>query len=186
LLAASALDLPPDLARLSSLVCPHAPSREPGGDDGGNSIDGGGRMDPISGAGLSRRLEGPGSTGATGLFSYAAAGASGGAADFVFRSAAAELFGITIPEGQPLPWVAGRNADTSELTLRVEGEVKLRCAGPGRVFHVKALKISTKKAAHAKVYHHATVPLRRPAHPVHHSLGYRQRPHVHAGRLLRV
>jgi hypothetical protein len=61
------------------------------------------------------------------LFSYAAPGASGGAADFVFRSAAAELFGVRIPVGEPLPWVAGRNADTAELTLRVEDEVKLRC-----------------------------------------------------------
>ena len=59
-------------------------------------------------------------------FSYASAGASGGAAEFVFRAAAAELFEVVIPEGEPLVWVAGRNSDTSELTLKVEGETKLR------------------------------------------------------------
>lgn len=59
-------------------------------------------------------------------FSYASPGASGGAADFVFRVAAAELFGVCIPQDEPLNWVAGRNSDMSELTLKIEGEVKLR------------------------------------------------------------
>jgi len=32
-----------------------------------------------------------------------------------------------IPTGELLAWVEGRNSDTSELTLKVEGETKLRC-----------------------------------------------------------
>lgn len=141
LLAASPVDLPPDLARFSSLVCPHA---SPGAsNDGGSSPRGGGGVDRVVGEGSSRRVEegGPGG-GGTSLFSYAAPGASGGAADFVFRAAATELFGIRIPEGEPLPWVAGRNADTSELTLQVEGEVKLRCGrmGPPRCEPASYLK----------------------------------------------
>lgn len=55
----------------------------------------------------------------------ASTSASGGAADFVFREAAAELYGVTLPAG-PLPWVRGRNADVAELTLTVGDQVVLR------------------------------------------------------------
>ena len=43
--------------------------------------------------------------------------ASGGAADFVFRVAARELFGVDLPPDAPLPWTAGRNVDHRELLL---------------------------------------------------------------------
>ncbi|GIL48012.1 hypothetical protein Vafri_4733 [Volvox africanus] len=41
---------------------------------------------------------------------------SGGYADFVFRTAAREVFGIEVPPG-PLPWRTRRNADLQELSL---------------------------------------------------------------------
>ena len=43
--------------------------------------------------------------------------ASGGAAEFVFRVAARELFGVELPPEAPLPWTAGRNQDHRELLL---------------------------------------------------------------------
>lgn len=58
-------------------------------------------------------------------FTYAAPGASGGHADFVYRCAARELFGVDVGAGA-LPWVAGRNADLQELTLEKEGVAVLR------------------------------------------------------------
>ena len=57
---------------------------------------------------------------------YATAGASGGHADFIFRAAARELFGVEMAADAPLPWVAGRNADIAELTLTHQGEPVLR------------------------------------------------------------
>jgi len=60
-----------------------------------------------------------------GSFTYAAPGASGGHADFVFRHAARELFGVSLPAG-PLAWVAGRNADLQEVTLEHGGATVLR------------------------------------------------------------
>ncbi|GFH30573.1 DNA_mis_repair domain-containing protein, partial [Haematococcus lacustris] len=58
-----------------------------------------------------------------------AQGASGGYADFVFRTAAEQLFGRHLPPG-PLPYQTLRNADFQEVLLRDEasGEVLLRCA----------------------------------------------------------
>ena len=55
----------------------------------------------------------------------ALAGASGGAAEYVFREAARELHGVTLPPG-PLTWERGRNADVAELNLRVNNQVVLR------------------------------------------------------------
>jgi iron only hydrogenase large subunit-like protein len=55
----------------------------------------------------------------------ASPGASGGAAEYVYRVAARELFGVELPPG-PLPWVQGKNADLHELTLSHEGETVLR------------------------------------------------------------
>ena len=43
--------------------------------------------------------------------------ASGGAAEFVFRVAARELFGVELPPDSPLPWTQGRNVDHRELVL---------------------------------------------------------------------
>ncbi|PNH06589.1 Cytosolic Fe-S cluster assembly factor NARFL [Tetrabaena socialis] len=45
---------------------------------------------------------------------------SGGYADFVYRAAARELYGIEVPPG-PLPWRSLRNADFQELTLGSPG-----------------------------------------------------------------
>lgn len=58
-------------------------------------------------------------------FTYAAPGASGGTAEFVFRVAAKELFGVNVPPG-PLPWVQGKNSDLHELTLDHSGSTVLR------------------------------------------------------------
>ncbi|GLI69561.1 hypothetical protein VaNZ11_014197 [Volvox africanus] len=41
---------------------------------------------------------------------------SGGYADFVFRTAAREVYGVEVPPG-PLPWRTRRNADLQELSL---------------------------------------------------------------------
>lgn len=55
----------------------------------------------------------------------AAPGASGGGAEYVFRRAAAEIFGVQLPL-RALEWRAGRNKDLQELSLTVDGEAKLR------------------------------------------------------------
>lgn len=55
-------------------------------------------------------------------------GGSGGYCEYVFRRAAADLFGVDFAPGAELPWRAGRNADMRELVLEVGGEVKLRFA----------------------------------------------------------
>ena len=44
-------------------------------------------------------------------------GASGGFAEDLFRHAAREIHGISIPASQPLPWRQGRNADIREVEL---------------------------------------------------------------------
>ena len=84
------------------------------GSDGSSSGDGGGNS---SGEG--------GGLGAIGAFTYAAPGASGGMAEFVFRVAAKELFGVDLPPG-PMPWVQGRNADIHELELQQGGATVLK------------------------------------------------------------
>ena len=48
----------------------------------------------------------------------------GGYLDFVYRVAAQELFGITIPPG-PLPFKTLRNTDYREVVLEVDGRVVL-------------------------------------------------------------
>jgi iron only hydrogenase large subunit-like protein len=58
----------------------------------------------------------------------AAPGGSGGYCEYIFRTAARELFGVHLPDEQPLPWTEGRNADMRELKLLVDGEVKLSFA----------------------------------------------------------
>ncbi|CAN0304934.1 unnamed protein product, partial [Hapterophycus canaliculatus] len=57
----------------------------------------------------------------------ASGGGSGGYLEYVFRHAAAELFGVDLA-GQPLVYRAGRNADFRETTLEVDGKVLLRFA----------------------------------------------------------
>ena len=47
--------------------------------------------------------------------------------DFVFRTAAQELFGRVVPPG-PLAMRTLRNSDFQETTLEVDGRVVLRCA----------------------------------------------------------
>jgi iron only hydrogenase large subunit-like protein len=55
------------------------------------------------------------------------AGGAGGYLEHVFRAAALELFGITIPPG-PLPLTRGRNPDLRECVLEVGGRPALRFA----------------------------------------------------------
>lgn len=52
---------------------------------------------------------------------------AGGYLDFVFRTAAKDLFGVIVPPG-PLAMRTLRNADFQEATLEVEGKVVLRFA----------------------------------------------------------
>ena len=80
---------------------------------------------PLSGLSLGGGGDASGSGGP--LLTYAAAGASGGHADFVFRHAARELFGVDLGDG-PLGWTTARNRDLREVTLEVEGTVVLRFA----------------------------------------------------------
>ena len=80
---------------------------------------------PLSGLSLGGGGDASGSGGP--LLTYAAAGASGGHADFVFRHAARELFGVDLGDG-PLAWTTARNRDLREVTLEVEGAVVLRFA----------------------------------------------------------
>lgn len=54
-------------------------------------------------------------------------GGSGGYVDFVFRHAARELFGVTIPAG-PLPFKQGKNSDIKSVSLQVGGERVLNFA----------------------------------------------------------
>eukprot|EP00514_Thraustochytrium_sp_LLF1b_P006133 CAMPEP_0184519922 /NCGR_PEP_ID=MMETSP0198_2-20121128/6888_1 /TAXON_ID=1112570 /ORGANISM="Thraustochytrium sp., Strain LLF1b" /LENGTH=568 /DNA_ID=CAMNT_0026910477 /DNA_START=115 /DNA_END=1821 /DNA_ORIENTATION=- len=54
-------------------------------------------------------------------------GGSGGYLEYVFRTAARELFNITVPEG-PLPYKTGRNADIRTVELHSEGKPVLRFA----------------------------------------------------------
>lgn len=63
--------------------------------------------------------------GSSGALCYAAPSASGGCAEFVFRFAARELFGVSLPP-TALEWKAGRNADISEASLEVGGQTVLR------------------------------------------------------------
>lgn len=54
-------------------------------------------------------------------------GGSGGYVDYVFRVAARELFGVTVPPG-PLPFRQGRNSDIRTVELHVGGRPVLRFA----------------------------------------------------------
>ena len=53
---------------------------------------------------------------------------SGGYAEFVFRHAARELFGVALEPDAPLPWRQGRNADMQVLELHAGGAYE----GPGK------------------------------------------------------
>ncbi|GBG31099.1 Cytosolic Fe-S cluster assembly factor NARFL [Hondaea fermentalgiana] len=57
----------------------------------------------------------------------AADGGSGGYVEYVFRTAAKELFGVDVPSG-PLPFKQGRNADIRTVELHVQGKPALRFA----------------------------------------------------------
>ena len=60
---------------------------------------------------------------------YAARGGSGGYAEFVFRHAARELYGVVLtPEEVAARWRQGRNSDIAELALEVEGTPGLKVA----------------------------------------------------------
>ncbi|KOO35891.1 cytosolic fe-s cluster assembly factor narfl [Chrysochromulina tobinii] len=99
--------LPDVTPPFASLVrSPDASDRLGGGGLGGDGLGVDGPIDGLGGLSLT----------------YAAPGASGGHADYVFRAAAFELFGIRVPEDTPLPWVQGRNADLLELSLKLEGK----------------------------------------------------------------
>ena len=83
-------------------------------------------------------------------FTYAAPGASGGYADFVYRCAARELFGVHVADG-PLPWVAGRNNDMQELTLERDGSVVLRFA---KAYGFRNIQNVVRKVKSGKGYYH--------------------------------
>ena len=44
---------------------------------------------------------------------------TGGMAEFVFRAAALEMYGVALPPGEELQWKVGRNKDIRELCLEV-------------------------------------------------------------------
>ena len=50
---------------------------------------------------------------------------SGGWLETVFRRAAFELFGVVVPDAQPLPYQAGRNPDFKEVVLRCDDHRRL-------------------------------------------------------------
>jgi iron only hydrogenase large subunit-like protein len=60
--------------------------------------------------------------------SYAVPGGSGGYMEYIFRTAARELFNQELPLDQPLPLVQGRNADIKECSLIVNGQRVLHFA----------------------------------------------------------
>lgn len=66
---------------------------------------------------------------AMGLLDLASATAgrngSDGFAEFVFRRAAHDLFGVSFSPDEPLPYVQGRNEDLHELILERDGQVHL-------------------------------------------------------------
>lgn len=53
---------------------------------------------------------------------------SGGFAEYTFRLAAKELFGVELKADEPLVWKEGRNSDIREVKLEVNGEVVLNFA----------------------------------------------------------
>jgi iron only hydrogenase large subunit-like protein len=63
----------------------------------------------------------------TAVGAVASDGGSGGYVDYVFRIAARELFGVTVPPG-PLPFRQGRNSDIRTVELHVGGRPVLRFA----------------------------------------------------------
>jgi len=60
--------------------------------------------------------------------SYAVPGGSGGYMEYIFRTAARELYNQDFPPGQPLPIIQGRNADIKECSLVVNGQRVLHFA----------------------------------------------------------
>jgi iron only hydrogenase large subunit-like protein len=60
--------------------------------------------------------------------SYSVPGGSGGYMEYIFRTAARELFNQELPPGQPLPIIQGRNADIKECSLVVNGQRVLHFA----------------------------------------------------------
>ena len=53
---------------------------------------------------------------------------AGGYLQYIFRTAARELFGIDVPWSEPLPLRVLRNADFQEVTLERDGRAVLRFA----------------------------------------------------------
>ena len=85
-----------------------------------------------------------------GPITYAAPGASGGHAEFVFRMASYELFGVSHPPG-PLPWVVGRNADLQELSLEHGGTTVLRFC---RAYGFRNIQNIVRRVKSAKCPYH--------------------------------
>ncbi|CAK0781927.1 hypothetical protein CVIRNUC_005508 [Coccomyxa viridis] len=59
---------------------------------------------------------------------YGIPGGSGGYLQYIFRTAARELYGIDVPWSEPLPLRVLRNADFREVTLEHDGRAVLRFA----------------------------------------------------------
>ena len=100
---------------------------------------------------LSGLVPGAPSEGGAPSFAYAAPGASGGAAEFVFRAAAKELFGVDLPDGVALPWRAGRNQDLQEVTLEHGGATVLRFA---RAYGFRNIQNIVRKVKSGKSAYH--------------------------------
>lgn len=60
--------------------------------------------------------------------SYTSPGSSGGYMEYIFRTAAVDLFGCVDFKHKPLTIIEGRNADVRECTLQLEGRPVLRFA----------------------------------------------------------
>lgn len=60
--------------------------------------------------------------------SYTSPGSSGGYMEYIFRTAAVDLFGCADFKHKPLSIIEGRNADVRECTLQLEGRPVLRFA----------------------------------------------------------
>jgi iron only hydrogenase large subunit-like protein len=73
-------------------------------------------------------------------------GGSGGYLEYVFRRAAAELYGVEIPPG-PLPLRTLRNADLREACLEVDGRTVLRFAAAYGFRNIQTLMRKIKRGA---------------------------------------
>jgi hypothetical protein len=93
------------------------------------------------------RLLGPSSLG----FPGASLNGSGGVAEFVFRFAARELFGVDVGAGGGAAWVAGRNDDLHELALvdPDTGKDRLRFAAAYGFRNIQTIITKMRRSAEA-------------------------------------